>query len=69
MDTKSDTLFYSVKEEGTREFRVAFIVERSMKRNVLDFKPVDERICVLRIKTEFQNACFINMYAPTEEKR
>jgi hypothetical protein len=36
MDMKSHTLFYSGKEEGNREFRVAFIVERKMKRNVLD---------------------------------
>ena len=45
MDMKSHTLFYSGKEEGTREFGVAFIVERNMKRNVLDFKAIDERIC------------------------
>ena len=68
MDMKSHTLFYSGKEEGTREFGVAFIVERNMKRNVLDFKAVDERICVLRIKTKFHNLSFINVHAPTEEK-
>jgi len=45
-DMKSHTLFYSGKEEGSREFGVAFIVERNMKRNVLDFKAVDERMCV-----------------------
>jgi hypothetical protein len=41
-DMKSHTLFYSGKEEGSREFGVAFVVERNMKRNVLDFKAVDE---------------------------
>jgi hypothetical protein len=46
MDMKSHTLFYSGKEEGTREFGVAFIAERSMKRYVLDFKAVDERMCL-----------------------
>jgi endonuclease/exonuclease/phosphatase family metal-dependent hydrolase len=39
-----------------------------MKRNVLDFKTIDERICVLSIKTKFQNIIFINVHAPTEEK-
>ena len=68
MDMKSHTLFYSGKEKGTREFGVAFIVERNMKKNVLDFKAVDERICVLRIKTKFQNVSLINVHAPTEEK-
>jgi len=42
MDMKSHTLFYSGKDEGTREFGVAFVVERNMKWNVLDFKAVDE---------------------------
>jgi exonuclease III len=67
MDTKSHTLFYCGKKEGTRELGVAFIVERGMKRNILDFKAVDERICVLRIKTKFHNRSFISVHAPTEE--
>jgi len=37
MDMKSHTLFYSGKEKGFREFGVAFVFERNMKRNVLDF--------------------------------
>jgi hypothetical protein len=32
---------------------VAFVVERNMKQNVLDFTAVDKQICVLRIKTVF----------------
>jgi hypothetical protein len=39
-----------------------------MKWNILNFKAVDERTCVLRIKTKFQNASFINVHAPTEQK-
>jgi exonuclease III len=68
MDMKLHTLFYSRKEEGTTEFGVAFAVERNMKMNVLDFKAVEERICILRIETRFQNVSFINVHAPTEEK-
>ena len=66
---KSHTLFYSGKEKGVREFGVAFVAERNMKWNVLDFKAVDERICVLRIKTRFQNISLINVQAPTEERK
>ena len=61
-------IFCSAKEEGTREFGVAFLVERNMKRNVLDFKAVEERICVFRIKTRFQNISLIYVHAATEEK-
>jgi endonuclease/exonuclease/phosphatase family metal-dependent hydrolase len=68
-DMKSHTIFYSGKVEGSRELGVAFVVERSMKVNVLDFIAVDERMCVLRIKTKFQNLSLINVHAPTEEKK
>jgi hypothetical protein len=37
MDVKSHIHFCSGKEKGTREFRVAFVMDKSMKRNVLDF--------------------------------
>jgi hypothetical protein len=60
-------VIYSGKEEGSGEFGVAFVVERNMKRNVLDFKAVDKRICVLRINTKFQNLSLINVHAATEE--
>jgi len=32
MDMKSHTLFYSAKEEGSREFGVAFVVETECTR-------------------------------------
>jgi hypothetical protein len=47
---------------------VAFVVERNVKRNVLDLKAVDERMCVLRIKTKFQNLSFVKVHAATEGK-
>jgi exonuclease III len=56
------------KKKRSREFGMAFVVERNMKRNVLDFKAVDEQMCVLRIKTKFQNLSLINVHVPTEEK-
>jgi hypothetical protein len=68
MDMKSHALFYSGKEGETREFRVSFAVERNVKRNVLDFKAVDELTCVLRIKTKLPNLSLINVHTATEEK-
>lgn len=35
---------------------------------VLDFAPVDERMCCLRMKGRFFNLSIINVYAPTEDK-
>ena len=47
---------------------MAFVLDGNMKKNVLAFKAVDDRICILRVKTKFHNQTFINVHAPTEEK-
>ena len=60
-------IFYNGKEEGTREVVVEFIVERNIIPNILEFKAVVERICVLTIKIRFRNISFIKMHAPTDE--
>jgi endonuclease/exonuclease/phosphatase family metal-dependent hydrolase len=64
----TNTFFTVAKKRESEKGGVAFVVEKNMKQNVLDFKAVDERICVLRIKTRFQNMSLINVHAPTEEK-
>ena len=47
---------------------MAFVVVRTMNRNVLDFKAVDKRICILKIKTKFHNQSCVNVHAATEGK-
>lgn len=47
---------------------MAFVVDRYMKMYELDFKAVDERMCILRIKTKFNKLTFINVHAPTKER-
>jgi hypothetical protein len=47
---------------------VAYVVVRTMNRNVLAFKAVDKKICILRIKTILHNQSCINVNAATEEK-
>ena len=61
-------IFCSGKEEGNREFAVAFVVQWNMKRNVLDCKADEQQIYELGIKTIFQNVSLLNLHAPTEEK-
>lgn len=50
------------------ELGVAFIVKKGMKENILDFKPINERICLLRLKIKFFNLSIINIHAEMEEK-
>ncbi|XP_068082863.1 craniofacial development protein 2-like [Anabrus simplex] len=44
-----------------------FLVEDRYKSAVLNFKPVNERICTLRMKAPFFNITFVCVFAPTEE--
>jgi len=46
---------------------MAFVVERDMNSYVLDFKAVDGKMCILRIKTKFNDLIFINVHVPTDE--
>jgi hypothetical protein len=44
-----------------------FAVKKEVINKVLDFKAINERICLLRIKTKFGNLSIMNVYTPTEE--
>jgi hypothetical protein len=59
------TVFYSGGANRTRG--VGFVVRENIKMAVLNFTPVNERICVLRIKARFFNISIVCCYAPTEE--
>ena len=68
MDMKSHTICYSGKKTGIKEFCVAFVIKRDIKDIILDFKPINEKICTLRIKTKIFNVTLINVHAPTNCK-
>ena len=54
---------------GTRgSFGTGFIVDPLWTRHVIDWKPVSERICVLRVKGKFFNYSIINVHAPHNER-
>jgi hypothetical protein len=54
-DSKTHTILQSGKQNGKREFGVAFIVDEVTKRNIMAFTPINERMCTLRIKIKFFN--------------
>jgi len=45
----------------------AFLVARGKEHLVLDFRKVNERLCVLRLKGRFKNYSLINVHAPHNE--
>jgi hypothetical protein len=61
-------MFQSGKSNGKREFGVAYIANKEMKKNMLGFTLVSVRICRLRVKTRFFNLSVINVHPPTEDK-
>ncbi|XP_023724036.1 craniofacial development protein 2-like [Cryptotermes secundus] len=68
MDLKKHTICYSGKAEGNKEYGVAFVIEQEFKSAIIDFKPMSERICTLRIRTTFFNMTLMNVHTLTEEK-
>jgi exonuclease III len=48
--------------------QAAFIVGKKLRNNVIDFQPINERICALHMKTKFHNMWVINAHGPNEEK-
>ena len=60
------TVFSSGGNRGS--FGTGFIVDQKWSKHVIDWKPVDERICILRIKGKFFNYSLINVHAPHNER-
>jgi exonuclease III len=52
----------------SKEAAVAFVVDASVRDNILKFTPIYGRLCSLCVKTKFYNLSIINAYAPTEDK-
>lgn len=63
------TFYYSGNDGSKRrEFGTGFVVFGKARDSVIDFNPINERICTLRVRTKFFNLTLINVHAPTEEK-
>ena len=66
MDLKEFTLFNSENRNNT--VGMDFLFSKRVKHMVMDFRPVNERICSLRLRGRFFNITFINCHAPMVEK-
>lgn len=66
MDVKEHTVFYSCGDRCL--FGTGFIVEKRIRHSVIEFIPIDERLCALRLRSRFFNIALINVHAPTEDK-
>ncbi|KAG8235372.1 hypothetical protein J437_LFUL012583, partial [Ladona fulva] len=59
-DTRNHTVFHKCG--------VAFKVNKRLKESVLNFKPINKRICLQRLKTKCFKLSIINFHTETEDK-
>jgi hypothetical protein len=60
------TVFSSGGSKGS--FGTGFIVDPKWAKHVVDWRPINERICVLRVKGKFFNYSIVNVHAPHNER-
>ena len=62
------SLYYSCSQQRMGQLGTGFMVIKEVEKNIMSFTPINERICILRLKGKFHNITLINVQAPTEEK-
>jgi hypothetical protein len=50
-------------------FNTGFLVRKKYKHIVIGFEPMNERLCILRVRGKFNNTTIICVHAPTEGKK
>jgi hypothetical protein len=65
MDTGNFTVYYSGNIGNI--FGTGFLVRKKYKHIVIGFEPINERLCILRVRGKFNNTTMICAHAPTEE--
>jgi len=61
-----DILYYTVEQRNNVNKVLGFIIKRSMENSIIDFEPINSRMCKVRIKGKFYNTMIVNIHAPTE---
>jgi hypothetical protein len=58
---------YTSSLTNKHEFGTAFFVDSKVNHLVTNFTPINERLCILRVKGGFFNNSLINIHAPTND--
>jgi exonuclease III len=66
MDTGNFAMYYSGNIGNT--CGTGCLVRKKYKHVVIDFEPINERLCILRVGGKFNNTTMMCAHAPTEEK-
>jgi exonuclease III len=68
INKKNFTVIYSGPENQTGQYGTGFIISRKIKESILEYEPVNDRLCRIRIRGKFRNLSIISAYAHTEDK-
>jgi hypothetical protein len=65
--TNNGYKIYTSSLATNHDFRTAFLVVSKFNHMVINFTPINERLCVIRIKGRIFNYSLINIHAPTND--
>jgi len=68
VDIQDTAVFYG-KCNDQRQFSTGFAVHKSLIPAIKDFRDVNPRISILTLTTQWFDISFVNLHAPTEDKR
>lgn len=63
-----DYIFLNSGSEN-RMLGTGFIINKDFKKAIIEFNPVSDRLCYIRLSGKYQKITFINIHAPTEEAK
>lgn len=66
IDKERYTFFYG-GESKQGENGTGFMIDRRYRERIIEFKKINSRISMLRMKNKIANITIVNIYAPTEE--
>ena len=67
IDKKDFSMFFSGPKTRTGQCGTGFIIDAQIRKSFISFEPINERICKIRLRSDFRNISLISAYAPTEE--